>query len=253
MNYFAHLSAAERYAKYRLHFHPLVIERISQKLGLAGRVGRALDVACGTGMSSVALAEIAESVIAVDASAEMLAHARQHPRVNYQRGAAEVLPVGNGEFDLVTVALGFHWFQQERFLAEARRVLQPGGWLVIYNQGFGGELREQPLFQNWYREVYLQRFPSPPRRPAGFSEKLAHAHGFVWQGAETFRHEAKLTTEQFVGGLLTQSNVIAAVEEGGQTLTDVADWLTGEIDRHLVGGAGTFCFGGRIWYAQSRA
>ena len=88
MNYFAHQTAAARYAKSRPYFHPLVIERIRVFLGLAGRVPVGLDVACGTGQSALALTEIADSVMAVDISPAMLAHAPAHPRIRYAEAPA---------------------------------------------------------------------------------------------------------------------------------------------------------------------
>ena len=58
VNYFSHASVAERYAKHRPYFHPVVMERLRRFTG-ATKFGRALDVACGTGQSTRALAELA--------------------------------------------------------------------------------------------------------------------------------------------------------------------------------------------------
>jgi ubiquinone/menaquinone biosynthesis C-methylase UbiE len=67
----------------------------------------------------------------------MLNEAPSGPRIQYLRTPAEQLPLPDASFDLVTVALAFHWFDQSRFLAEARRVLRPSGWLVTSVDGFG--------------------------------------------------------------------------------------------------------------------
>ena len=75
MNYFAHQTAAERYAKSRPYFHPLVIDRIRAFLHIQSPVPVAVDVACGTGQSALALTEIASSVIAADIAPAMLAQA----------------------------------------------------------------------------------------------------------------------------------------------------------------------------------
>ena len=83
VNFFAHKTAAERYARSRPYFHPLVIERIRAFLGLKRPLPVAVDVACGTGQSALALTEIAESVIATDLSPSMLAHAPAHERIRY--------------------------------------------------------------------------------------------------------------------------------------------------------------------------
>jgi ubiquinone/menaquinone biosynthesis C-methylase UbiE len=60
MNFFVYKSVAERYAKYRAYFHPLVIEKIKAYLQLQSPVGFALDVGCGSGQSTIALKEIAD-------------------------------------------------------------------------------------------------------------------------------------------------------------------------------------------------
>src|SRR5581483_8760750 len=145
-NLFLHRSAAQRYASARPYFHPLVTERILAFAGLA-HFTAALDVACGTGQSARALAEIAERVEAVDVSAEMIAEAQPHERVHYQVAPAERMPFGDAAFDLATVGLAFHWFDQPAFLAEAGRVLKPGSWLVVYTSGFNGEMEENASFR----------------------------------------------------------------------------------------------------------
>src|SRR4029434_8150559 len=106
-------------------FHPLVAERIRAFLSLKRPSAVALDVACGTGQSALALTEIAESIIAMDLAPSMLARAPVHERIRYVEASAEQLPLGDSSADLMTVSLAFHWFDRGRFLAEARRVLQP--------------------------------------------------------------------------------------------------------------------------------
>lgn len=73
MNYFAPKSAAERYARGRPAFHPIIIERIKDFLSLREPLLRALDVDCGTGLSTIALKGIAREVVGADVAGEMLA------------------------------------------------------------------------------------------------------------------------------------------------------------------------------------
>ena len=46
-------------------------------------------------------------------------------------GLAEAIPLADASVDAVTVADGFHWFDQQRALLEVRRVLRPGGGLAV--------------------------------------------------------------------------------------------------------------------------
>lgn len=94
---------------------------------------RAWDCATGSGQAAVALGEVFRDVIATDASANQLSHAVPHARVRYALAAAENAPmIDDASVDLVAVAEAHHWFERERFYAEVRRVLKPGGVLAIW-------------------------------------------------------------------------------------------------------------------------
>ena len=141
-----------------------MIKKICDFLRLREPIPLALDVACGIGQSTVALKEIASRVVGTDVSREMLARAPREAGVRYVEAPAEDMPFEDGSFRLVTVALALHWFDRSRSLAETRRVLEPSGWLVVCDNGFFGEMKENPKHERWYREDYLVRYPSPPRK-----------------------------------------------------------------------------------------
>jgi predicted TPR repeat methyltransferase len=79
VNFFAHESAAGRYVNGRRYFHPAIIRRIKERLSLTGPFERALDVGCRTGLSTIALKEIASRVTGVDSSAARIALAPEKP------------------------------------------------------------------------------------------------------------------------------------------------------------------------------
>ena len=212
--------AAERYAAGRPAFHPLILERLAPHLS-----GRELgaDVACGTGLSSVALAHWVKQVRAFDSSAAMLSHAAPHPRVTYAQAVAEALPLEDGVLDVLTVAQAFHWFNRAAFLAEARRTLGPGGVLALYDDFFLGEMQGQSDFGDFFR-AYLTRYPTPPRHRDPFGETEARVAGFTFH-EERWKHPLPLSQAQLVTYLLTHSNTTAATESGGATQEEVAAWL----------------------------
>ena len=76
-----------------------------------------------------------DRVIATDSSAQQLAHARPHARVHYRVATAEASGLPDGSADLVTVAQALHWFDRDRFYAEARRVLAPRAVLAVWSYG----------------------------------------------------------------------------------------------------------------------
>lgn len=53
---------------------------------------------------------------------------------------AEELPVGSGEVDLVTAMTAAHWFDRQKFMVEADRVLRPGGCLALLSYTLDMEL-----------------------------------------------------------------------------------------------------------------
>ncbi|HXY38010.1 MAG TPA: class I SAM-dependent methyltransferase [Planctomycetaceae bacterium] len=223
-NYFIHATAAERYARGRPDLHPAIVRRICEVTGRP-RFASALDVGCGTGLSTRAIASVADRVVGIDASPEMLRLATSGPGIAYQQARAESLPFADWSFDLINVGLAFHWFVPEAFLREARRALRDDGWLVIYNSGFLGQLHGDDDFAQWHRSVYLARYPTPPRPPADVTDEFVRPFGFALVKKETHDQEIPMSSDQFVGYLLTQSNVIAVVEQGSERLKDVAQFI----------------------------
>lgn len=102
------------------------------------------DCAAGSGQASIPLARYFRRVIATDISSSMLAQAPAHPSVDYRQGSAYESGLQPGSVDLVTVAQALHWFERDRFYAEAHRVLKPGGILAVWTYGACGCLMSSP-------------------------------------------------------------------------------------------------------------
>jgi len=98
-----------------------------------------LDIGCGTGLLTVAIAERypRATVVGIDASKPMIRVAdrkRRRDNCNYRQALAEELPYDAETFDAVTSALFFHHVDRElkvRCLCEVLRVLKPGGRLIV--------------------------------------------------------------------------------------------------------------------------
>lgn len=94
---------------------------------------RILDIAAGTGTSSMALKRPGVEVIAADFSKGMLAEGRRrYPEIEFVFADAMKLPFKDSEFDVVTMSFGLRNVKDHRVaLREFHRVLKPGGRLVI--------------------------------------------------------------------------------------------------------------------------
>ena len=101
------------------------------------QVSRCLDLGCGTGRFTGALATaFACQVVGVEPSEAMLDVARTSdvPGVEWKPGSAEDIPVEDQSVGLVFMSQVFHHLREpERALREVHRVLTPGGYLIIRN------------------------------------------------------------------------------------------------------------------------
>ena len=90
---------------------------------------RLLDVATGPGFIAAAAAARGAVVTGLDFSRAMIADARRrHPAITFREGDAEALPFDEGSCDAVTMNFGLlHLARPEAAIADARRVLHPGG------------------------------------------------------------------------------------------------------------------------------
>jgi len=231
------------YDRYRPYFHPLVFARVTQ-LTSTPRFSHALDIGCGTGQSTQALADVVDVVVGVDTSASMLSRTR-HRGFSCTLASAEALPLASDTFDLVSIGSAFHWFDRPTALRESRRVLRAGGWLVIFNSWFTGTMRERDDFPTWQQE-YLQRYPTPPRHVEPLSDDAFAEAGFREVVSERFEHEHEFTLETLIGYLMTQTNVTAAVASGAHSSESICGWMTATLEPFFASHAATFVYGGTL-------
>jgi ubiquinone/menaquinone biosynthesis C-methylase UbiE len=122
-----------------------------------------LDIACGEGYGSAMLASRAKRVVGVDIEHRAVEHARHtyyHPNVRYLAGDCAAIPAADDSFDVVVSFETLeHVGEQDQMLSEIRRVLRPGGRLVISSPNklvYSDEVH----FTNPYhvRELYYDEF-----------------------------------------------------------------------------------------------
>lgn len=132
-------STAENYEKY---FVPAIAAPIAEHLMEAASIQpgeRVLDVACGTGVVTRLAAERAGNrghVAGLDVNPAMLAVARSLTQTetpnDWYETSADAMPLADGGFDVVLCQMGLQFMSNKRqALAEMRRVVRPGGRIVL--------------------------------------------------------------------------------------------------------------------------
>lgn len=149
---------AADYAKFR----PRYPEKLFRYLAtIAPGKQLAWDCATGNGQAAVALAEVFERVIATDASEKQIGNADAHARVDYRVAPAENSGIESHTVDLVTVAQALHWFDLERFFAEASRVLKLGGIVAAWAYKLAQvEPAIDAIVNHYYSEVVGAYWPA---------------------------------------------------------------------------------------------
>ncbi|HEX5093658.1 MAG TPA: methyltransferase domain-containing protein [Burkholderiales bacterium] len=203
-------SAAEVYDEF---FVPALFAEWAPRVLEAARVARGrqvLDVACGTGVLALAAAARGAAVTGLDMNPGMLAVARRHRSdVAWREGRAESLPFEDASFDAVLCQFGLMFFEDRvAALREMRRVLRPGGRLVL---AVWATLAETPGY-------------------AAMVELLRRLFGEETAGALYAPYS--LGDEQVLHGLLSQAGMPQAsieTREGAARFPSVADWVRTDI------------------------
>jgi SAM-dependent methyltransferase len=167
---------------------------------------RVLDVATGAGHAALAYAPDVAEVVASDITPEMLEQVR---RLATERGLtnvrtqgnapAEALPFEDATFDTVLCRIAPHHFPDvPRFLAESRRVLRPGGALVLCDTISPDDDEET---ERWFEGVERLRDPSHVRnwRPSEWRQMATDA-GFTVEALDA----TSCRTEQDLRGWVTR-------------------------------------------------
>ncbi len=152
--------------------------------------GSVLDVACGPGILSAAIAKSAREVVAFDLTPQMLNKAAQRcagagvNNVTFREGNAAALPFADATFDAVVTRLSVHHFDRpERVMSEMFRVLRPGGRFVVADV-ISSEVSAEAELQN---AIEILRDPSHVRMLSGSElTSLVREAGFAVESLATW-------------------------------------------------------------------
>jgi SAM-dependent methyltransferase len=170
-----------------------------------------LDVGCGPGSITVALAKAAKSATGIDINAAAIGAAREmavatgQDNARFVRGSMTALPFREAQFDAVFFHAVLYHLDAHLLastLSEAGRVLKPGGVIATRDADVGGNLvypetsgllLALDLFGRWYDHSDPEAVRFGRRQSA-----ILRAHGFVpvWSGASFVNHSADAQTRK---------------------------------------------------------
>jgi SAM-dependent methyltransferase len=126
---------ASDYSRHRAGFPDELFDRL-KRVGICQPGKRVLDLGTGTGSLARGFAKRGCQVVALDPAPELLDEARriderEDVRIEYVVGKAERTQREDQSFDVVMVGQAWRWFDRPLAMREVKRVLRPGGWLLI--------------------------------------------------------------------------------------------------------------------------
>ena len=205
---------AAGYAFSRPAVHPHIISKIREDLRLEGPAGCALDIGCGAGLSTAALAPLARCVAGLEPVVAMLAHRHTvAPGASFVAAQAERLPFAAGSFDIVTAAGSLNYVDLELFLPDLARVLTPRGVMVIYDFSAGRRLRGDDALDAWYAE-FERRYPPKPGYDMDVRSLGYERAGLRLDAVEPFEVAVPMARESYVAYAMSETGVELAIARG---------------------------------------
>ena len=137
------VSEVTKYTSIRPEHPPAIVESVLRFLRCkyTGPLSLAVDVGCGSGMSTCNIFGKFDKILGVDLSKAMIEQARanfsqDNPSTVFKVSKAETLPVEDSSTQMVLVGRAIHYFDQKTFFKEVDRVLVPGGVVAYYSVHF---------------------------------------------------------------------------------------------------------------------
>lgn len=233
---------AEFYDRFRRPYPDELFADLRTRLPVSG-AGRLLDLACGTGQVTFALAADFVETVAVDAEPETVAFASDKAAhlgasgIEWLVGSAEAVAI-EGPFELITIGTAFHRLDRALVARRMRDLVADDGALALLWSPVPSEGDE--LWQQELRRLiagWLDRARSDDRIPAGWQEtRAAHtdrevleAAGFSYDGRFEFIRDDTWSTASLVGFMYSTS-ILSRAALGSETAAFEAD-LTHRLGR----------------------
>jgi ubiquinone/menaquinone biosynthesis C-methylase UbiE len=187
----------------------IVLDALARYAG-GGPLRLVVDLGSGTGLSARAWADRAAEVVGIEPNPAMLvvAEAQTSERnVRFIEAFADETGLAEGSVDLVTCSQSFHWMDRARVLAEAARILRPGGVFAAYDYDMpplvhpevDAAFREHLELRRHYRdeqkvEAGWTRMPKPEHL-----EAIRQSGHFTYAREAVFHDSAEVVAGRILG------------------------------------------------------
>lgn len=226
-------AVAELYDDVRPRYPDELYDKIERVIG-GWSQRRVLDLAAGTGIAARAMARRGAWVVALEPGTPMVRRLRQvSPNIPAVMAAAERLPFGADQFEVVTCATAWHWLDVASAVSEIRRVTTPGGHLALWwanhriEAGIDWEDAQSDVYTQWQTQ-----HGSRPPAYTGVAPRAAasdlRARGLEVVIDVTVEWTRQRSLDDHIRVLATHSDVIAlgAAKQDflDQVRTAIAPW-----------------------------
>jgi len=210
------------YSRFRPRYPPVLLDAIERTAGL-DQESSLLDLACGTGEVSLALADRVAGIWAIDSEPEMVAVARQNAldrgvgRVHWLVGRAEDADLPEDHFGLVAAGRAFHRLNRPLIARRSTRWLRRGGYFVDLGADSSGLVEPSEPWLAAAAEVYQRWLPrarrsrddtrsrADPGQPKATSQAILIEAGFTQVAKYEFAVPHVWEIGQFIGYLCSTS------------------------------------------------
>lgn len=198
------------YASSRPKYAEQFIQYLKNSIGF-GIDSIVADIGSGTGILSSQLLDIGCTIIAVEPNDDMRVTAEKQLSENKKfisvKGSAENTALEDRSVDFITAAQAFHWFDHKKFKAECKRILNPGGKVILV---WNSRVSSNKMIKE-NAEICKKYCPGF----TGFSGGIKNMDSAVSNFFETkykkkvFQNDLQFTKEKFIQRLKSASYMIS--------------------------------------------